>query len=208
MRILIFGDSIVQGFWDVGGGWVQRIRRKYERRATEPGGSHTTIFNLGISGDASNDVVKRFKAETEARYIDEGIGFVFAIGLNDSRRVSGLDFMSLEKYQKNLEELVSMASQYSNKITFVGITPCAEELTNPVPWGNAYYTDDRIRQFNQTLEDFCRTNGISFVDVFTPFAEAQAKSNLLSDGLHPNSEGHQLIADTVMHMLERTLKAE
>lgn len=30
MRVLVFGDSITQGYWDTEGGWVKRIRSHYD----------------------------------------------------------------------------------------------------------------------------------------------------------------------------------
>ena len=202
MRVLIFGDSITQGFWDTDGGWVQRIRKAYDEETIKADYELPTIFNMGISGDSSGDIVERFEAETKARYNDDGIGFVFAVGVNDSRTKSGVNFSSPEEYRKNLEKLLAMARQYSDKIVFVGLTPCVEERSNPVSWGDTGYTNDRIRQFNQVLEYFCRANSVEFVDILTPFTEAEAKTELLPDSLHPNNEGHQLIADIVLPRLQ------
>lgn len=202
MRVLIFGDSITQGFWDTDGGWVQRIRKAYDEETIKADYELPTIFNMGISGDSSGDIVERFEAETKARYNDDGVGFVFAVGVNDSRTKSGVNFSSPEEYRKNLEKLLAIARQYSDKIVFVGLTPCVEERSNPVSWGDTGYTNDRIRQFNQVLEYFCRANSVEFVDILTPFTEAEAKTELLPDSLHPNNEGHQLIADIVSPRLQ------
>ena len=92
MRVLIFGDSITQGFWDTDGGWVQRIRKAYDEETIKADYELPTIFNMGISGDSSGDIVEQFEAETKARYNDDGIGFVFAVGVNDLRIKSGVNF--------------------------------------------------------------------------------------------------------------------
>lgn len=202
MRILVFGDSITQGFWDTDGGWVQRIRTVYDKETIKTGYDLPTIFNLGISGNSSGDIVERFEAETEARYQDEKLGLVFAVGVNDSRTKSGVNFSEPKEYKSNLEKLLAMARKYSDKIVFVGLTPCVEERSNPVSWGDTGYTNDRIRVFNQVLEDFCHDNALQFIDILTPFTEAGAKTELLPDSLHPNNEGHQLIADIVLPRLQ------
>ena len=202
MRILVFGDSITQGFWDTDGGWVQRIRTVYDKETIKTGYDLPTIFNLGISGNSSGDIVERFEAETEARYQDEKLGLVFAVGVNDSRTKSGVNFSEPKEYKSNLEKLLAMARKYSDKIVFVGLTPCVEERSNPVSWGDTGYTNDRIRVFNQILEDFCHDNALEFIDILTPFTEAGAKTELLPDSLHPNNEGHQLIADIVLPRLQ------
>ena len=202
MRILVFGDSITQGFWDTDGGWVQRIRTVYDKETIKTGYDLPTIFNLGISGNSSGDIVERFEAETEARYQDEKLGLVFAVGVNDSRTKSGVNFSEPKEYKSNLEKLLAMARKYSDKIAFVGLTPCVEERSNPVSWGDTGYTNDRIRVFNQISEDFCHDNALEFIDILTPFTEAGAKTELLPDSLHPNNEGHQLIADIVLPRLQ------
>ncbi|MCA9341107.1 hypothetical protein KC952_01090 [Candidatus Saccharibacteria bacterium] len=202
MRVLIFGDSITQGFWDTNGGWIQRIRTVYDKETIKTGYDLPTIFNLSISGNSSRDIVERFEAETKARCQDEELGFIFAVGLNDSRTKSGVNFSEPEEYKSNLEKLLVMASRYSNKIVFVGLTPCVEERSNPVSWSNTGYTNDRIRMFNQVLEVFCHDNALEFIDILTPFTEAEAKTELLPDSLHPNNEGHRIIADIVMPRLK------
>lgn len=188
MRVLVFGDSITQGFWDTSGGWVQRIRTVYDKETIKTDYDLPTIFNLGISGNSSRDIVERFEAETKARCQDEELGFIFAVGLNDSRTKSGVNFSEPEEYKSNLEKLLVMASRYSNKIVFVGLTPCVEERSNPVSWSDTGYTNDRIRMFNQVLKDFCHDNALEFIDTLTPFTEAEAKTELLPDSLHPNNE--------------------
>ena len=32
MHIIVFGDSITQGYWDPHGGWVQRLRNFLDRK--------------------------------------------------------------------------------------------------------------------------------------------------------------------------------
>ncbi len=201
MRVLVFGDSITQGFWDTDGGWVQRIRTVYDKETIKTGYDLPTIFNLGISGNSSGDIVGRFEAEAKARYQDEELGLIFAVGVNDSRTKLGVNFSEPEEYKSNLEKLLVMARKYSDKIVFVGLTPCVEERSNPVSWGDTGYTNARIRAFNQVLEDFCHDNALEFIDILTPFTEAEAKTELLPDSLHPNNEGHQLIADIVLPRL-------
>jgi lysophospholipase L1-like esterase len=208
MRVLVFGDSITQGFWDVEGGWVARIRRHYDQQIIDgTNNDPPTIFNLGVSGDSSDDVLARFESETKARAKEE-LAFVIAIGVNDARTRASVNFSDTNRYKHNLSEILKLAKQYSNKILFVGLTPCVEERSNPVSWGDTGYTNDRIKEFDNTLRQFCEENQLSFVEVFQPFAKAQSGTELLPDSLHPNDEGHQLIADLVKPSLEELLNEE
>src|SRR3989338_9595652 len=88
VQILIFGDSITYGAWDIEGGWVQRLRKYLDKKVINSNYEEYYItYNLGISGDISGDIIKRFKKETEDRLNDkehnESVIFIFAIGTND-----------------------------------------------------------------------------------------------------------------------------
>lgn len=201
MRVLIFGDSITQGFWDIEGGWVSRIRKHYDQQMIDgTDDDPPTIFNLGVSGNSSDDVLARFEDETKARATEE-LAFVVAIGVNDARTKAGINYSDPTRYKQNLGEILRLAKQHSSKILFVGLTPCVEERSNPVSWGDTGYTNGRIREFDNTLREFCQESQVPFVEVYEPFAKAEAESELLPDSLHPNDKGHQLVADLVMPSL-------
>ena len=159
MRILVFGDSITQGFWDVQGGWVARLRKFYDERqiANLKNRNEPTIFNLGISGDITGGVIRRFENELEARkwrWPNEDFAFVFAIGTNDSANESN-NQPNLKNYYKELKELISLARKQSNRILFVELTPVIENLSNNQPGRTKMYTNERIEKFNQVLTKSC-----------------------------------------------------
>lgn len=197
MRVLIFGDSITQGFWDIEGGWVSRIRKHYDQQMIDgTDNDPPTIFNLGVSGNSSDDVLARFENETKARATEE-LAFVVAIGVNDARTKASVNYSDPTRYRQNLSEILRLAKQYSSKMLFVGLTPCVEERSNPVSWGDTGYTNGRIKEFDDILRKFCQESQVPFVEVYKPFAKAEAESELLPDSLHPNDKGHKLIADLV-----------
>lgn len=206
MRVLVFGDSITQGFWDIEGGWVSRIRKHYDQQMIDgTNDDPPTIFNLGVSGNSSDDVLARFENETKARATEE-LAFVVAIGVNDARTKAGVNYSDTNRYKQNLSEILKLAKQHSKKVLFIGLTPCVEERANPVSWGDTGYTNGRIKDFDNTLREFCAENQVSFVEVFEPFAKVEAETELLPDSLHPNDKGHQLIADIVRPKLEELIR--
>lgn len=210
MRVLFFGDSITQGFWDTEGGWVQRIRKVYdERRIKGIENDPPTVFNLGISGDVTEGILKRLDNEVEAhkwRWPDEELTFVFAIGINDSIIENGVERSNPEKYREELEKLISKAKHYSDKLLFVELTPCDEVEVNNRPGKAKQYTVSRVQQFNETLRSVCAKYGVPIVKVWEEMKKRLDKGeNLLTDGLHPNDAGHQLIADLVKPELDKLL---
>lgn len=207
MRVLVFGDSITQGFWDLDGGWVSRLRRTYDKQMIDGvNDDPPTLFNLGVSGDSSDDIVARFESETKARKNNESLAIVIAVGVNDSRTKADVEFSNTERYHDNLRQIWQLAKQFTDKVLFVGLTPCVESRTTPVSWGDTGYTNSRIQEFDKTLRDFCEQNNAAFVEVFEPFQAKQQATELLPDGLHPNDAGHQLIADIVGPKIEELVQ--
>jgi lysophospholipase L1-like esterase len=202
MRVLFFGDSITQGLWDKEGGWVTRIRKDYDHKyISAPGGNSPLLFNMGISGNTAASVLKRFKAETEARkYHGESLAFVFAIGTNDACfRKDGHNDSEPDTYKSELTELVAQAKHYSDRILFVGLPPAVDELVNPLPASTTgkSFTTERLKLFDTTVKNFCREQNLPFVDVFSEFSKSEDVRTLLFDGLHPNATGHEMIATLV-----------
>ncbi len=114
MRVLVFGASITQGFWDTEGGWVARLREHYDKQriANQSDRGIPTFFNLGISGDTSKNLRKRFVAETEARvWPNEDMLFILCIGTNNARTINGTPVSSPAQYSEDMTWIVNLDSQ-------------------------------------------------------------------------------------------------
>lgn len=181
--ICIFGDSIAWGAVDSeSGGWVGQLRRHFET------GNYydVTVYNQGVCGDSSEDLLIRFNVECIAR---EPQIIIFAIGTNDSQYTLSKDnpYVSLEKFQKNLVTLVNQAKKISEKIVFVGLTKIDESKMMPTPWETEkFYDNDNITRYNSVIEKVCAELGLPFVDLLDLLETSD-----LDDGLHPNSNGHK-----------------
>jgi acyl-CoA thioesterase I len=210
MRILIFGDSITQGFYDSQGGWAQRVRAHFDSQiiANEVDDA-PVVFNLGISGDTTKDILKRFKPETQARLRSKKKSvIVFAIGTNDTLYTDNGFFESTpEKYEADLKELTKLAREYSDKILFVSLFPVIDKLLQPFPWSTTgkCYSTERMELFNKVLKKHCKANQLQLVDLYKPFAQASDLNRLFFDGIHPNNKGHELIAGLVIPTLQKLL---
>ncbi len=205
-RILIFGDSITQGFWDSKGGWVQRLIDHYfNEQMKDLEADMPVIFNLGISADTTEELLVRFEPETRAR-LRSSMAFVFAIGTNDSRIDGETPFSTPDEYAANIETLIAKATQFADKsrILFVGLQPCDEARTMPVSWREVSYTNERLQRFDKTLRQVCAKQGVEYVPVFESYQKQQTtKGTMLIDGLHPDDDGHACIYEQVKPYLER-----
>ena len=62
MIICIFGDSVTWGAYDPEqGGWATRLRNYFEAQE-----NNIDVYNLGISGDATADLLKRIEVEAKS----------------------------------------------------------------------------------------------------------------------------------------------
>jgi len=201
-NILVFGDSITYGAWDKEGGWVQRLRKFIDGKNLTNPDFYCLICNLGISGNTSEDLLRRFESETKER-VEEGEETIimFAIGSNDSQFVCGKNKIRKQKFQDNLQKLTDSARKFSSKIIFIGLFPSDDSKTTPIPWDiTKSYKNEHIKQYNKIIKSICSKNKIYFIEIFEDFIKLNYQQ-LLEDGLHPNSEGHEKIFQRVKDFL-------
>lgn len=210
-NILIFGDSITQGFWDAEGGWVTKIRKLLDKKSLLPNHPYyISIFNLGVSGNTTVDLLKRFEPETIARLDEDEENIIgFAIGINDScffedKKRNNVD---LNAFKANLQTLLKGAQKYSKSIFFVGLTPVQEEIVTPIPWSETKksYKNLLIEEYDNAIKNFAKANNLIFIDILKEFKRVDYK-NLLEDGLHPNTKGHELIFKVAKPTIFKLLK--
>ena len=163
-----------------------------------------SVYNLGISGDTSNDLLERFEFEIKQRlHKEDEIILIFAIGINDSQFIYSKNNFSVlaDKFQRNIKQCISFSGKISNKTVFIGLTPVDKSKTLPIPWdADKSYENKYISNYNNIIKSICREKQIYFLDMFKEFKKTDYKE-LLEDGLHPNSEGHQKMFEIVRDFL-------
>jgi len=202
-HILVFGDSITQGFWDLEGGWVQRLRKYIDtKNLADPDNDLWILFNLGISGDRTEDVLDRFEKETEARTGDKNV-FIFSIGSNDCEfnNIKNELKISKNEFRTNITKLINLAKKHSSEIIFTGFFPVDESKVDPIPWYKDYsYLNKYTKEYETIVKEICKENGIHFIELFDKFIDSNYQE-LLTDGVHPDSEGHKRIFEIVRDYL-------
>ena len=192
-RICVFGASITWGAFDSEkGGWVNRLKLINFTQ----GGGYIDIYNLGISGDTTNELLERIDTELFARNPDI---IIFSIGANDSSYLKSKNnnYVDLKKFKENLNELYKKSKKFTKEIIFVGLTKIDEKKLNPIPWDNDIcYTDKNIAVYNLAIKNFCKENNLPFIEMFDLLDDED-----LDDGLHPNSDGHEKMFNRVKDFL-------
>ena len=188
MNICIFGDSITEGYYDEEKkGWVERLGLKL---------LNDEIYNFGISGDTTEDLLRRFDADVSGK---DPQMIIFAIGVNDSIYIpkENRNFVEFGKFKENAEELIEKARQVCEKIVFVGLVTVDEELLTPMPWEPAlHYLNKDIEKYDDAMREICLANKLPFIDINSKMKKIDYKK-LLSDGIHPNSLGHAWLAEII-----------
>ncbi len=214
MRVLIFGASITQGFWDTEGGWVGRLRQYYdEKYIADMTLDQPTIFNLGISANKASDVLERFEGETNSRQQrskgrKHDLAIVIAVGTNDAVLENGVPWSSVDQYETNLKKLIQVARKYTARIMIVGLASCDESKTMPVSWDSAIsYKNESISEIENIMKKVASESSLPFVPIFNAFKEKDIQVGLLADGLHPNNKGHEFIFNLVKPEFEKFLGA-
>lgn len=203
MRIIVFGDSIAYGAWDKEGGWVARLRKFLDKITMTDPDFYCIVYNCGIPGNTTKELLKRFDFETKQRLTkeDEAI-FIFEIGANDAQfnLKKKVNAVKQEDFRKNIKKLIKKAKKFSSKTIFLSIKPVDEKRAIVVPWmPEISYQNKYIQQYNQIIKEECEKNKVHFIDLFETMLEFP--KNLLEDGIHPNSKGHELIYQTVKKFL-------
>jgi lysophospholipase L1-like esterase len=208
MRILCFGDSITQGFWDIEGGWVARIRRHFDEAAIRAMGQGTSapfieMCNLGLSGDTTRNLLNRMVPEIKVRAEPgDPLVVLLAIGTNDDLFENTTQWVQPDEFRVNLINLVDSVMPLCSRLILIGNPACDESKTTPVSWGNYCYWNRELERSEGVIQAVAELKRLPFVPLYKEFGSRLAAGELLlADGLHPNSAGHELIASQVLPVL-------
>lgn len=198
MNICIFGGSATWGQEDnQNGGWVNLLRNHLAK-------SHVYTYNLGISGDTTNEMVFRAAAEAKARKPNL---IIFSIGLNDSALMSPNQTPRVpnEKFLANIATLLKITQDLSAPAVFIGPTSVIESKTTPIPWNTVMsYTNSSAKEFDKALKVFCASQNVVSISLVNLLSE----NDIAPDGLHPNTSGHLKIFQTVKPIVEKLISQD
>lgn len=200
--LCVFGASSTWGAWDLEkGGWVNRLRLWVDKknRASTEGEFYWEVYNLGVSGDTTADVLVRFKAELTAR---EAGAVIISIGDNDTvyDQSPGKPRLTEDQFASNIEEMLALATAATDKVVVLGLKQVTEAKVQPVPWNTqANYRNASIQAYDQRLKKIAKEHGMYYVPMFDLLADDD-----LADGLHPNEQGHEKIFQRVKGFLEES----
>ena len=179
--ILFFGDSLTAGY---GLSTEEAFPNLAEKQLIKLGKSVKAV-NAGLSGETSAGGLSRIEWILR-QPIDI---FVLELGAND-----GLRGLPLDQTRKNLQAIIDkVKAKYPNtKFVLAG-------MMVPPNMGKEYAAD-----FKKIYPDLAKKNNATLIPFLLQGVGGNEKLNL-ADGIHPNVEGHKIVAGNVARVLEKLL---
>lgn len=180
--ILFFGDSLTAGY----GLSPEEAFPAIAGKEFTKKGYKVKVVNAGLSGETSAGGLSRLDWILR-QPVDV---FVLELGAND-----GLRGLPLEQTRKNLQGIIDkMKTKYPNvKLVMAG-------MMVPPNMGKAY-TDE----FKEIYPQLAKKNNATLIPFLLEGVAGIEKLNQ-ADGIHPNVEGHKIVAGTVVKVIEPLLK--
>ena len=191
--ICVFGESTTWGAWDKEkGGWVNRLQLSLASKMNY----ELEIYNLGISGGTTVDLLKRFELETKARQPEI---IIISTGGNDAafNKKSNSNNVSVEDFEKNVKKIINIAKRFTKSIVLLGLRDIDEKLTTPVSWDKQiFYKNQDMKKYGTVIKKVAKDENIFYIEQY-----GLLNSQELDDGIHPNAKGHVKIAKRVEDFL-------
>lgn len=179
--ILFFGNSLTAG---LGLDPLQAFPNLIQEKIDQSGGAYK-IINAGLSGETSAGGLNRIDWVMNQSFSI----FILELGAND-----GLRGLPLESTRSNLQGIIDkVKNKYPNvKIIIAG-------MMVPPNMG-----EDYTSEFKKVYPELAKNNNAHLIPFLLDGVAGNPDLNL-PDGIHPNIEGHQIVAENVWKALKPLL---
>lgn len=196
MKLYCLGDSLTFGFG---------IPRNMRWTTLVEQESCWQVVNRGINGDTTGGMLSRLGSEVldpitqdRTQRLDSRI---LLMGGSNDVFFSGTDAQARANMAAMCQRLMGEGLE-----PFVGISLPVDWTQAPAPWGQVvdFERSARLMQdYCAWLKQFCTVFCLPIIDFaqdfFTP--DGQIRHDLFWDGLHPNAQGHRLMAERMKQAL-------
>jgi acyl-CoA thioesterase-1 len=178
-KIVALGDSLTAGL----GLLEQQAYPALLQKKLDAEGYEFDVVNAGVSGDTSAGGLRRldWALEGDVRVL------IVALGAND-----GLRGLSVAQMKKNLAEIIEQARDRGIVVILAG-------MEAPPNYGPEY-----TAAFRQAYQEVAREQRVLFIPFLLADVAGQPTLNQ-GDGIHPNTEGAAVMAETVWRVLRPVL---
>lgn len=187
-RVLVIGDSLVEGVGDYEQqGWASRL-------SSVPG---IQVSIDGVGGRTALDVLSVISNVSDSFDLA-----LVQVGLNDSRYrdTLGRSEVPLADYCAAISNIVLLLQNSAARVAILGLTRVNEDLSDPYKPDKSY-RNALIDTYDSQLRAMASSGAFDYVPVPTLLDD----QNLLYDGLHPSTEGHERILESVLAYIDARL---
>jgi len=181
-RVVFMGNSITEG-------WVRN----------DPGFFNTNSFiGRGISGQTTAQMLIRFRPDV----IDlNPKAVVILAGTNDIAANKGS--VTIENTAGNIFSMVELAQANGIKVVLASVLPA-----NRYSWRPAISPADKIIELNKLIKAYAEEHNIVYLDYYTSMVDDEKglKIAFSKDGVHPTTEGFDVMEPLVQKAIEEVLK--
>jgi lysophospholipase L1-like esterase len=180
-RVVFYGNSITDS-------WAQFLPAHF------PGKPY---IGRGISGQTTPQMLVRFRQDVIA--LDPAAVVILA-GTNDIAGNTGP--ATLDMIEDNLRSMVELAQANGILVVLCSVLPAVD-----YPWRPGVEPAAKIVALNTWIKAYAAERGAVFVDYWSAMADARQglRSDLTTDGVHPNEAGYRLMASLVEPAIEGAL---
>jgi acyl-CoA thioesterase-1 len=178
-RVVALGDSLTAGY----GLLESQAFPALLQRRIEQEGYAFDVVNAGVSGDTSAGGLRRldWALEGDVRVL------ILALGAND-----GLRGLPIAEMKQNLSTIIDRAREKNVVVLLAG-------MEAPPNYGPEY-----VQSFRAAYREVAAAKRVLFIPFLLEGVAGVSTLNQ-ADGIHPNTEGAQLIADTIWPVLRNVL---
>lgn len=177
--ILFLGDSLTEGYrLAKEEAYPALVEKELKKKHKD-----IKVINGGVSGATSASGLKRLDWYLKAKPQI----MVLALGAND-----GLRGLKLTETEKNLSNVIEKAQERGIEVILAG-------MKMPTNMGEPYRT-----QFESIYPKLAKKYSLKLIPFLLEGVGGVPAHNL-PDGIHPNPKGHEIMAKTVLKVLESAL---
>lgn len=178
-KVLFLGDSLTAGY----GIDPEKAYPNLVKDILKKEGIEIEVMNASISGSTSASAVSRLKWSLRGK----PDVMLLALGAND-----GLRGIKLVSTKENLKNAIKLAKSKGVKVILAG-------MQIPPNYGPEY-----TKEFQKMFPDLKKEEGVTLLPFLLKDVAGQRQYNI-DDGIHPNEEGHKIIAKTVAPFIRKAL---
>ena len=212
LTVVAFGDSITNGACVFGVTGATAFRGLVRARLCEELGPEVAVLNAGVNGDITPLALERLDKEV----LKPGPDIVTVMfGVNDAGYYrpetdgfADTPRVEVSQFRKCLTAIVTRIQAAGAEVI----------LLTPLPMNSHYWGTDLkayvenglnflVTQYAQACREVAAAREVPLVDTYAYFDSHPETEDLVPDGIHPNPEGHQVIADLLFPALLEAAKA-